>query len=76
MHRMSTETFKKLDIPANDLEVVMLTPEQKAMFEKITKRATDGGEWEHAQDFRMDYNDLEFGAYYLNKSIRPILRLL
>ncbi|MCR4710939.1 MAG: CapA family protein [Clostridia bacterium] len=73
---MSTETFKKLDIPANDLEVVMLTPEQKAMFEKITKRATDSGEWEHAQDFRMDYNDLEFGAYYLNKSIRPILRPL
>ena len=63
-------------MPENDLAVVRLTDLQREMFERITARARANGEWEHALDFRMDYNDLEFGTYYLNKSVTPILRPL
>lgn len=70
------EMYKKLNMPDNDLELVRLTDFQREMLQKITERAQANGEWEHALDFRMDYNDLEFGAYYLNKSVRPILKPL
>ena len=70
------DIYKKLDVPENDLEVTMLSEEQKRMFDEITARAIAGREWENALDFRMDYNDLEFGAYYLNKSIKPIVKPL
>ena len=70
------DTYKRLNVPANDLEMVKLTDFQREMLRRITERAYASGEWEHAVDFRMDFTDIEFGAYYLNKSVKPILKPL
>lgn len=68
--------IKKIKLPDNNMEIVRLTADQRKYLEMISARAYANGEWEYALDYRMDYNDVEFGAYYLNKSCRPILKPL